>query len=271
MKILSLGAGVQSTTVFLMSLWGVLPKLDHAIFADTGWEPRAVYDHLELLELISNGHIPIHRVGVPTLRSDALTSQVRGKASDGNRWASIPMFTKSQDGSVGMIKRQCTTEYKIEPIEKAVRSILGIKRFPKNYEPIEQWFGISADEASRMRTSRERWKRNIYPLCNVPTDYLPYPYKRIDCLKWLESRRFGTVPRSACLGCPFHSDAEWREIKTRPDEWADVVEFDRTIRNCGGMRGQMFLHRSCKPLDEIDFTPNKPSLWDEECAGVCGV
>lgn len=40
LKVLSLGAGVQSTTVLLMSWAGELPPLDCAIFADTGWEPQ---------------------------------------------------------------------------------------------------------------------------------------------------------------------------------------------------------------------------------------
>jgi hypothetical protein len=49
MRLLSLGAGVQSTTLLLMALDGTLPGLDYAIFADTGWEPQRVYDHLGLI------------------------------------------------------------------------------------------------------------------------------------------------------------------------------------------------------------------------------
>ena len=49
-KVLSLGAGVRSSTVLLMSYHGELPLLDAAIFADTQWEPKAVYEHLEWLK-----------------------------------------------------------------------------------------------------------------------------------------------------------------------------------------------------------------------------
>ena len=45
LKILSLGAGVQSTTVALMSAYGEIEKLDACVFADTGWEPQPVYKH----------------------------------------------------------------------------------------------------------------------------------------------------------------------------------------------------------------------------------
>ena len=55
-QVLNLGAGVQSTTVLLMSLTGELEPLDHVIFADTGWEPQAVYDHLGWLKEFSEKH-----------------------------------------------------------------------------------------------------------------------------------------------------------------------------------------------------------------------
>ena len=42
---LSLGAGVQSTTVLLLALDGTLPPFDAVVFADTGDEPAAVYEH----------------------------------------------------------------------------------------------------------------------------------------------------------------------------------------------------------------------------------
>ena len=59
--VLSLGAGVQSSTLLLMAEAGEIePRPDAAIFADTGWEPAAVYQHLDWLETQTS--IPIHRV-----------------------------------------------------------------------------------------------------------------------------------------------------------------------------------------------------------------
>ncbi|ETA02416.1 hypothetical protein CcI156_10935 [Frankia sp. CcI156] len=46
-RVLSLGAGIQSTTLALLAVEAALPRPDAAIFADTGWEPRAVYEHLD--------------------------------------------------------------------------------------------------------------------------------------------------------------------------------------------------------------------------------
>jgi hypothetical protein len=39
-RVLSLGAGVQSTALLLMMIHGEVPKADAVIFSDTGWEPK---------------------------------------------------------------------------------------------------------------------------------------------------------------------------------------------------------------------------------------
>ena len=60
MRLLSLGAGVQSTVLALMAAEGTLPGLDGAIFADTRWEPRRVYDHLDRLEkVLADAGLPL--------------------------------------------------------------------------------------------------------------------------------------------------------------------------------------------------------------------
>ena len=270
LRILNLGAGVQSTTVLLMSNHGEIPKLDHIVFADTGWEPKAVYNHLEWLKSVaSDASIPLHIVQQGNIRNDALVSQVRGKVIDGVRWASMPLFTLSADGERGMIRRQCTSALKVRPIEQFIRrQLLNLakrQRAPAN--SVTQVFGISIDEFQRMRSSAEKWKSYSYPLVEKRIS-------RMGCLAWLERHGYPEPPRSACIGCPYHSDTEWRDLKrNRTDEWMDAVDFDDAIRNCEGMRGQMFLHRSCRPLSEVDlrtdFDKGQLPLWQGECDGVC--
>lgn len=269
-NVLSLGAGVQSSAVLLMSCRGDLPKLDAAIFADTQWEPAAVYEYLDWLEKETAKAVPIYRVTAGNLRKDALKSQVRGVKADGERWASMPLYTKAPDGSMGMIRRQCTKEYKIEPITKKIRELLGYK--PRKRIPpgsVKQWFGISRDEVSRMRDSSVKWIENYYPLILGPISYT-----RKECTNWLRDRYDVMPTRSACIGCPFHSNAEWRQIKADPVQWADAVEFDNSIRNCGGMRGLVYLHRTCKPLEEVELLnleDRGQRNWINECEGMCGV
>jgi hypothetical protein len=259
--------------MFLMACKGILtPKPDAAIFADTQWEPKDVYRWLgELARIGAGAGIPIIQVTAGNLRADALRSQVRGRKDGEKRFASMPLRTLSPKGSEGMIRRQCTREYKIEVIEREARRLLGLKtkqRAPKN--AVEFWHGISADEASRMRDARAHWYTLRYPLI---FDREP-PMTRRDCLAWMESHGYPAPRKSACLGCPFHSDEEWRQIKSNSEEWADVVGFDRAIRDCGGMRGRVYLHRSCQPLEEVDFSTAEERgqmNWINECEGMCGV
>lgn len=278
-RILSLGAGVQSTTLLLLSIRGELPRFDAAIFADTGWEPKAVYAHLEWLKgQAEAAGIPVYILGGRDIRTDALVSFVRGRKTDGRRYVSMPYFTDAEDR--GMIKRQCTREYKIDRIELFERrTILGLK--PRQRVPrgtmVHQFFGITADEIYRVRSTPDHWREYHYPFVGLPREYLPRQWTRHTCVRWLQ-RHYPDrlVPRSACIGCPYHSNAEWRNIRDNsPDEWRDAVEFDKAIRNCGGMRGKIYLHRSCKPLDEADLSTaeerGQGNLFQNECTGMCGV
>jgi hypothetical protein len=274
LRILSLGAGVQSSTLLLMSCAGTLPKLDAAIFADPGWEPEATYIYLDWLEGQSGqAGIPLYRVSAGDIRTDALRSRVRGTVKEGSRAASMPFYTRDGDGPVGAIKRQCTSEYKVAPVERKIREMLGLKpRQPRPKSPaVELWFGISVEEQRRMRVPGVLWKTHRYPLVFD----LPKAFRRHDCLLWLQEQGHPLPVRSACLGCPFHSNDEWRAIKADPEAWAEVVAFDEAIRHEGGMRGELFLHRSGRPLAALDFSTREDQgqgafSFNDECLGYCG-
>ena len=136
---------------------------DCAIFADTGWEPKAVYEHLDWLMSPNMLPFPVFIVGAGNMRDNLLA------AGRGERWASIPAFARSVDRrgnvSIGMIRRQCTGDYKIEPIRRKIRELVQLtrKRSP-TFAVVEQWIGISLDEVIRMKPSREAWQRNRWPL-----------------------------------------------------------------------------------------------------------
>jgi len=275
-KVLSLGAGVQSTTLLLMSCKGVLPKLDAAIFADTQWETQAVYENLSWIKQEARkAGIAVHRVSVGSLREHTVSAMVRDDKEKGERYASMPLRVKNPDGSEGMIRRQCTSEYKILPIQKYIKQeILKVKprqRLPKQ-PVIELWMGISWDEKQRATMSKELWATKAYPLME---DFNP-PYTREMCLAWLKTQYPDKrVPRSSCIGCPYHSNEEWRELKNVPVEWKDAVMVDNKIRHTDKRRGEVFLHRECIPLEDVDLRTvedmGQTNLWSEECSGYCGI
>jgi len=169
-----------------------------------------------------------------------------------------------------MLKRQCTKEHKIEPIRKEIRRLLGVA--PRKHVPtditVEQWYGISGDELRRVRMSQERWIDNHYPLI---FDFKP-PMTRAGCYDWLAKHYPDhPVPRSACVGCPYRSNQEWRTIKDNEQEWRDATEFDDAIRSMGGTRGDAFIHRSYRPLKHANLDEDQMEMWSDECLGHCGV
>lgn len=268
-RLLSLGAGVQSSTLLLMAARGEFEHVpDAAIFADTGWEPKAVYNWLAFLEDEVRGVIPIHRVTAGNIRKDAVHSAGGGS----KRFASIPVYVASPDGErEGMLKRQCTKDYKIEPTQRRCAELVGLR--PRQRRPkapvIELWMGISMDEVQRMKPSREIWIEHRWPLIERGMD-------RRACLRWLAANGYPTAPKSACIGCPFHADHQWRDMRDNdPDSWRDAVEFDRAIRTFPRIKGEAYLHRSLVPLDQVDLSTaedrGQGNMFDGECEGVCGV
>jgi hypothetical protein len=136
----------------------------------------------------------------------------------------------------------------------------------------EQWIGISLDEATRMSPSREPWLEHRWPL-------IEQRMTREDCLRWMEKAGYQRPPKSSCIGCPFHSNAQWRALT--PTEFADAVEIDARLRAHPSpeyrTKGVLFLHRSMKPLSEVDLSDKKGpddrqiNMFENDCSGVCGV
>jgi hypothetical protein len=214
--------------------------------------------------------------------------------------------------------RSCTSDFKIQPIIKKTRRLVGAERmkawrakhrqslkalsdyqrekrlakkekrnpglsFPREAFSemqadalVVQWIGISLDEATRMKPSRDPWSRHEWPL-------VERRMTRNDCLLWMKRRGFPKAPRSACKYCPFHSDAEWIRLRDEePDEFLESVRVERAMQNChtaivtpGKMKGVAFLHESLVPLDEVDFSTDsdhgQKDLFQNECEGMCGL
>jgi len=260
MKIISLGAGVQSSTLFLMSCYGELGKADAAIFADTQDEPNSAYQYLEWLEGVGREHgIPIHRVSVGSLSEDTI-DVIEGRRA---RAGMIPVYVDTSGGREGMTMRQCTQDYKITPLRRKARELMKAA----GETEVEMWIGISTDEIQRMKDSGVKYITHRWPLIEMRMD-------RNDCKKWFNKKGGKEPPRSACVYCPFHKDGEWLRLKREePEEFQRAVEFDKRIRHHPKLRGDVYLHRSLKPLDEIDFE-NQDQFsfgFEGECMGMCGL
>lgn len=308
-RLLSLGAGVQSTALLLLAAEGRIPRFDAAIFADTQWEPAEVYSHLRRLEteVADPAKIPIQRVSYGNIKLDSVSNDYT---------TVLPLFITNPSGGAGMLSRQCTQNYKLVPIYRAVRQMLGAKeqlgvcgkcngagsRIPPSrlhtadstigecsvcrgtgqrikvgqvLDPsswVSMAIGFSTDEIQRVGPSRRKYVEHEYPLLDLG-------WSRKDTMEYLASRGWGETPRSACIGCPYHSNTEWQRLRDHsPHEWREAIAIDEAIRHvpgASGIQGKAYLHRDRVPLSlaliSIDQQVELPGCSPFGCRSEAGI
>jgi hypothetical protein len=277
MKIISLGLGVQSVALYYMSSIGELPRVDAAIMADPGKEKDRTYKYLSYLQTwqVNNNGIPILVVQEKNLYDDLL-HKANGTAG---RFASIPAFVQNNQGETGMLKRQCTYDYKILQVNGMIRKIYGIplgKRLPLT----EVWKGISADELERMNAPKEAWKKIVYPFTGFWFDKKNWGrfadavvMRRSDILHWYEKKGLPAPGKSSCVFCPYQSDASWARLKKEsPADFEAAVRVDDAIRidPASRIKSSCYLHRSLRPLREINFDRGN-NLEFGNCTDECDI
>jgi hypothetical protein len=236
-KAISFGGGVQSTAMALLAT-----DVDLAVFADTGWEPAAVLAHVERMKEL----LPYPVVVVSAPRPIVDEAEKGGLRSP--RFRSMPLYKRDQRGFVTMGRRQCTSDYKISPIRRYLRSVA------------REWtldIGISTDERHRANPSGRKWLSHRFPLLELGMD-------RAACQAVCKERLGYEVEKSACIGCPFKSKSDWERIRANAEEWESACRFDDALRETGE-----YLHGSCLPLRvALDQQPKLP-VFDSECVGGC--
>jgi hypothetical protein len=257
---LSLGAGVQSTAMYIMSCLGLrdCPRADVAIFADTQAEPQYVYDNLQRIIEWPKGDIPI----------EVVTNGDLSRAHVATNRTMVPFFVRKPNGERGILPhRKCTADYKVKPIHAYVRKDLGYQPGQVMKSRVSTLLGIGMEEVRRLRESRERWRTNIYPLTHARM------YRR-DCQELSLEYGFPPIGKSSCYFCPYHSDSYWVLLRdNHPKEFQKAVEYDRSIRHMGknGVKFPCYIHSSLTPLNEVRFKHDgQGDLFGNECLGMCG-
>ena len=140
LRVISLGWGVQSWTLAAMVAVGELPAVDYAIHADTTHEAAGTYAHATKWTpwLEARG---VKVVTVTSNRAEVFREDWGAGA------VMIPAFTSERTtGKHGQTQRQCTHDWKIMPIRRFIRSVIGVPR----PGAVQSWQGISLDEWQRM-------------------------------------------------------------------------------------------------------------------------
>lgn len=247
-NILSLGAGVQSSAIVYLAHAGKIPTYDKIYFADTGDEPQSVYDHVEYLKTLCE---------IETVRTKSEKSLSEHLLDASMTFFSMPLYVL-QDGKRTILKRQCTNEFKIVPIDLAVRTWLvsqgyGYKdsigrRYINREIRVNYHLGISIDEKRRVSLSRSRWKVHQYPLIELGMT-------RHDCIRFAISNGYKIPPKSSCIMCPYHTDDYWLSLTSDELERAcmldDYIRTDEFKSKIKTLTGELFIHSSCQPLRAI--------------------
>jgi len=253
MKIISLGWGVQSFTLAAMVALGEFEPIDAAIHADTTHERNNTY-------LFATRWTPwLEERGVRVMTVQDKSPRVVTDRVGGGIF--IPSFTSTPSQNGGQLRRQCTHRWKILPIRRWLQA-------NRNKQTVEQWIGISLDEALRMKPSNVKYIIHRWPL-------IEKRMTRNDCTRWLQDHGLEVPPKSSCVFCPYHDIHTWHELKASGNgDWSKAVEVDKAIRKVRPPY-DLFVHPARVPLEDVDLrTPQEKgqmSLWDEECDGVCGV
>lgn len=263
---------MQSSALMVMSAVGDLPPVVAAIHADTTHERSGTYEYARKW----TPWLEARGVRVVTVSDAAAAARVwHGEMipartiSDGT----VPIYGDEDDedgepvivgrrgiGKRGKLLRTCTQRWKIAPVRRWLR---------ENYpgETFEMWLGISTDEAQRMRRSNVQYITNRYPL-------IERRMSRNDCARYLAAHGWDVPPKSACVFCPFHDRAAWRELRDAGGEdWSKAVAVDEAIRDKRPGH-TLYLHRDYVPLADADMrTPQERGQLDmwtqDECEGVC--
>lgn len=271
-RLISAGLGVQTMAMIYgadRGLFGPMP--DAAVYGNTGNGRTSEADNLRFLRSdntkpqmavveVSNGNL-----------SDDLDDATAGRIK---RFPNPPFFVKNPDGSRGILNRSCTRDYKITPVRREAKRMIG--HVPGSRLPtgpvVEVWIGITVDEVHRMSVSPEPWVYHRHPLIEVG-------WTRQDCDRFLYDLFGVHFGHSGCIDCPFRSPEEWLSMmRDDPNDYERACQDDEKIRHdLPNVRLPAYMHDSLVPLREIDWKAEierrRGTLlgWSNACgSGACG-
>ena len=215
-QFISFSGGVESSTMCVL----FADKAD-AIFADTGFEHKEIYNRISLIE---NWCKNFHR---PDFKIHLLKPEVTHK---GESYNTLPDLILAQKYYPSFQSRYCTRQFKIEPIDD----------FLEQYkeEGVELMIGLNAEEIE-MRTGNHGNKPFVkysYPLADNRIT-------RSGCISILD--KAGLAPnfppymkRGGCIGCYYKSKREYEAMSLlNPDEFKIVEDLENNIQD---RRGKFF-------------------------------
>lgn len=219
--------------------------------ADPGMEDSRTYRYVADMERrCSDAGIEFVRCRGRNLYEDLLHSLARGKT----RLDNPPYFTKNREtGKLGLLRQNCTAEYKIAPMDRAVREILhreyGIhpKAGTVGKHVVEKWIGFHAGEWHRVSESQKRYAYFKHPLIDLGMDD-----KAVS--GYFLKNGLEIPPRSVCVACYANPLDYFKAMRDeRPDDFEKACLVDDAIRDSRhvGIKDEVFISRTLLPLRKL--------------------
>ena len=240
--ILNYGGGVQTVAMCVLVATERLPRPDYVIAADTGREMPTTWEYAEAhaWPLLARVGLDLHIAS-----HDLATVDTHGHNGD----LLLPAFT-----TTGKLQTYCSNEWKARVVARYARRMLNVEG------PITNWIGFSLEEARRVKGDAGR----RYPLLDLMLT-------RADCERIIVDAGLPLPSKSRCWMCPHQTNAEWREVRERPDLWRQAIDLDVEIRDADE-RGGVWLHRSLRPLAEAPLEQESGRAVGRQCGlGLCFV
>lgn len=264
MKILSCGAGQQSTALALMSCENALlqregkpfkfplvPIYNAIIFCDLGGERKWVYNQVNFLsECCKKCGIRFFVLKDKNLKEDYF------KNYGNNRVCAIPFWSINKKGKKGKMQRHCTIDYKIDQIQKFVKwNILMYKKGARikaiDVGAHEMHIGFTYEEQQRIFDSKHPLFVNKFPMVEMGLTRADN-YAYVKEVWGLETRA------SACLFCPFHTNYFFYECKCNcQEDYQVILDFDDMLehgvpnKRIGVPNNKVYISRSCKRVKDL--------------------
>lgn len=257
MKILSCGAGMQSTALALISCdqtrnairYPEVPTYDAVVYCALGCDPVWVDRQVDFIQEACDAcDIPFY-----ILQSDLYGDYMKNFGH--GRVSCIPFWTLDERGKKGrMPYRACTMDYKVRMIQKFVRQqLLGYQAHQRTRaEDIgahELHIGFSGEETQRMFESRHLFFINRFPLIQMG-------WTRADCYRYSLEEWGLETKGSSCLICPFHQNFFFQHLKDHvPHNYETILEFDQMLKQrqpLSKIRNQLFISKSRKRIKDLE-------------------
>ncbi len=190
MKILSLGAGVQSSALLILASKREI-ECDGVIFADTGSEKPTTYEFLiELKKIMAESNLPYREVRYT-----------------GDGWNSLASYCIKYRIMPSVIRRWCTDKFKIRPLSKVLESTDVVM------------VGFSSDEQHRIKKYKLPYQRE-FPLIDLGLT-------QADCVRVIIEYGLPQPTKSSCFLCPFQHPASWKWLKNHfPNLFDEAIKVE---------------------------------------------